>query len=650
MKKLSLFQKLTIANLLYSLPVIALVYLMTSAKNENINFTSSEIQGNLYQRPLMDLLNALGQLRIDLATNDAKVELKEFDGIFSRLDGAQQSVGADLQFTKDGLEKRKRGALHPQLVLERWKDTSTKLPSLSVNERLQSLQLHIADIRSMITHAGDTSNLILDPDLDSYYLMDITLLALPQMIDRIHEIVVYLKQSSTDAKLSDSQKRSLGIYAALLKQSDIDRIVADAQTVLQEDPNFYGVSPTIATQLSPAVEKLNATVNAFINEVQILADSQTETDKTVAIDKGLAAFTEAESCWMTAVDELDTLLKTRVDTLRSNRNRSLFLASLALLFAVLVLFSLAYSFNKKMKAMLGKLKDVVGNSKSSGEKLVEVSNSLASNSDSQASAIQKTVVALDEINSMIQSTLSNTALASGATGESVEAINLGNSNVNALREAISKIAAANEQIIQTIEDNSEKVSNTTKIISEIEAKTKVINDIVFQTKLLSFNAAVEAARAGEHGKGFSVVASEVSNLALMSGGASKEISQILDTSIRAVESINAETKSNVIQLVSQGKQKVDSGIKLADSCVQSLGNILTQVQSVKSMVSAINSAASEEAKGIAEIAEAIRDIEHMIKENAEASKHTANQSQELTGQSVALSEIVSVVEAEVLGS
>ena len=52
----------------------------------------------------------------------------------------------------------------------------------------------VATIRTMITHAGDTSNLILDPDLDSYYLMDVTLLALPQTQDRIR------KSSASDSK------------------------------------------------------------------------------------------------------------------------------------------------------------------------------------------------------------------------------------------------------------------------------------------------------------------------------------------------------------------------------------------------------------------------------------------------------------------
>jgi hypothetical protein len=42
----------------------------------------------------------------------------------------------------------------------------------------------------MITHAGDTSNLILDPDLDSYYLVDVVLLGLPQAQDRLADALL----------------------------------------------------------------------------------------------------------------------------------------------------------------------------------------------------------------------------------------------------------------------------------------------------------------------------------------------------------------------------------------------------------------------------------------------------------------------------
>jgi hypothetical protein len=46
----------------------------------------------------------------------------------------------------------------------------------------------IAGVRLLTAHVGDTSKLILDPDLDTYYTMDGLLNREPELIDRLSRL------------------------------------------------------------------------------------------------------------------------------------------------------------------------------------------------------------------------------------------------------------------------------------------------------------------------------------------------------------------------------------------------------------------------------------------------------------------------------
>lgn len=275
---------------------------------------------------------------------------------------------------------------------------------------------------------------------------------------------------------------------------------------------------------------------------------------------------------------------------------------------------------------------------------------LSDSASQQAAALQETVAAVDEISAMVEKNAEAANRSKDVSSHSREAAERGRTIVGHMIEAIGEIDNANEQISTQMEASNRELSEITNLINDIGSKTKVINEIVFQTKLLSFNASVEAARAGEYGKGFAVVAEEVGNLAEMSGTAAKEISALLETSVRKVEAIVGETRTRVERLTTLSKDKVKSGSEVAKDCNSALEEILENVQAVDSLVSEIAVASSEQSTGIREISKAIGQMEQVTQQNSSVAQNSSSAAGQLSAQSSQLNSLVQDLREIVTGS
>jgi methyl-accepting chemotaxis protein len=265
---------------------------------------------------------------------------------------------------------------------------------------------------------------------------------------------------------------------------------------------------------------------------------------------------------------------------------------------------------------------------------------LSEASTQQAAALQETVSAVDEISAMVEKNSEAANSSKERSVQSREAAERGRTIMNSMMQAIQDIDQANEAITQQIETGNRELTEITTLINDIGSKTKVINEIVFQTKLLSFNASVEAARAGEYGKGFAVVAEEVGNLAEMSGTAAKEITTLLETSVRKVEQIVDSTKSRVERLTVTSKEKVKNGSSIAGDCQEALEQILENVRSVDTLVSEIATASSEQSTGIREISKAVGQLENVTQQNTAVAQASSISASQLSQQSVDLNRLV----------
>jgi hypothetical protein len=185
--RITVGQKILILATSFALLIAVLVYFVTSTIQSYIRFADLERMGNQVQRPLESILEGVQAHQLAAfyhATPDEagiEAQAKQVERGFEALVAADQAVGAELQFTDEGLGKRDRGHVRVANVSKEWSELANAVHAGGSPAELAERYAHVvSDLRTMIVHAGDTSNLILDPDLDSYYLMDCTLLALPQ--------------------------------------------------------------------------------------------------------------------------------------------------------------------------------------------------------------------------------------------------------------------------------------------------------------------------------------------------------------------------------------------------------------------------------------------------------------------------------------
>ena len=148
----------------------------------------------------------------------------------------------------------------------------------------------------------------------------------------------------------------------------------------------------------------------------------------------------------------------------------------------------------------------------------------------------------------------------------------------------SEGAARALESIHSIREINESSQQTLEIVG-------VIDDIAFQTNLLAINAAVEAARAGEHGRGFSIVASEIRNLAERSAKSARDTARRIQASVDAAAQ-GLEHTGRSESLLSQLSERVSTVTTLIGEIAGQSEVQATEVQRVTRSMARIDEVTS----------------------------------------------------------
>ncbi len=334
----------------FFVPIVVLLLLMVNAMSASIEFADKELIGNAILRPLMGFQSAVHDyLETGPGCSGTECAAKRetakamVESTLAVLDREMTAYGVPLQFTVTGLSKRGRDGRDAAGLRSAWGRLAQADPA---KPDFAASYADVAEItRTMMTHAGDTSNLILDPDLDSYYLMDAVLIAAPQMQDRLASIV----QISRGLANGDAARLKLAVAAAMFDEADFGRLTASTKTAINEDSNVYGVSSTLIPRLEAFLAVVSGRSKQLLEAMRNGGDG--ETIGKLALETRRASYAH----WVQASEELDVLLKARIDDYAGQRTRAVLISGLAVFGASLLAYFLLQSITKPLEKLVRSL-------------------------------------------------------------------------------------------------------------------------------------------------------------------------------------------------------------------------------------------------------------------------------------------------------
>lgn len=628
--KLNFRGKFTLLGIIMLVVIVVMATATVLTMLDNIHIAQRERQGMTTIAKVVPILTTVQKHR---ALNSAYLggdtsalaKLQEINTIQEKLivaldhDDHVQMFGADKQWSA---------------IKASWQEIRDRSPSYTKPQNYDVHTQLVATIQSMIIDLADASGVTLDPEMDSYYLQDtslVKLLALAESIGKLRAKGVGILAAQTS---SPEERAEIAMLSGSIV--DYDRAVRQNLTkATAQRANLKAELTVAADNITSLIKSLQQSVTRDVMvDTPTMQPSILYAQTTETIDAVLVLYKQADQALGNILTEREANLKKKMALYLAGGTIPLLLAiyfflamSASTSFAVNEIETIASAFSQGDLTRRIKLssKDEMGQIASSfnraGDNLRDImvsveqstrsvfssaaalqlsSRQIANASAQQSESIQSTAAGIEEITVSISHVAGSSREASAAATAAAETSEVGEKTVHQATDEMNSIASSVSQSAALINGLNERARQISSIAG-------VIRDIADQTNLLALNAAIEAARAGEQGRGFAVVADEVRKLAERTGNATGEITTMIGD-------IQRET-ANAVSSMETGSAQANRGVSLAKEAANALAQVNTGSHDSRARIEEIADAMREQSAATTNIAQNLERISQMS-ENA----------------------------------
>jgi diguanylate cyclase (GGDEF)-like protein/PAS domain S-box-containing protein len=327
--------------LIYLLDLSAVLYISGILIHEKyiaIDFSNKELIGNAYVAAVHDAL-------IDFALVGAgqQQSAEQWQRTAGRLADAERRFGANMQSAE--INERVRDAIAAS--------SAPHASAATVDGGLEAT-------RALVTRVGNQSNLILDPDLDSYYSMSLSILRYPELLGDVNRIGRHLHDAGGSpgaTPMSHDEMRT----RYLVLEGQLDAVLQGLRSDYAEASAANG---TLTGTIGAPVDRMLTAIDAYRRVARTAVDAGADAATLAALDAAQQRVVMSVSdAWGMTGSQLERLLHERVRGLFSRMWLHLGTA----LFLLCAILSMVYFVAQQISRPLRQLARVMDTVRRTGD-------------------------------------------------------------------------------------------------------------------------------------------------------------------------------------------------------------------------------------------------------------------------------------------